>query len=68
VGGYPLIPAFFVVSCAAIVINQIAADARESAMGLFFVISGLPVYYLWARKRAVEAREEPQGDWPGAHH
>jgi basic amino acid/polyamine antiporter, APA family len=51
VWGYPLIPALFILACTAIVANQIAADPRESAIGLLFVIAGLPVYYLWARMR-----------------
>ncbi|HKO04256.1 MAG TPA: amino acid permease [Candidatus Acidoferrales bacterium] len=49
VWGYPLVPALFVVACAAIVANQFGADPRESALGLLFVIAGLPVYYLWTR-------------------
>jgi basic amino acid/polyamine antiporter, APA family len=49
VWGYPLVPALFVVACAAIIANQFAADPRESALGLLFVIAGLPVYYLWTR-------------------
>jgi APA family basic amino acid/polyamine antiporter len=63
VWGYPLIPALFVAACAAIVANQIAADPRESALGLLFVIAGLPVYYLWAR---LAPREK--GDPDRAHH
>jgi basic amino acid/polyamine antiporter, APA family len=51
VWGYPVIPSLFIVASSAIVANQIAAEPRESAMGLFFVIAGLPVYYLWARIR-----------------
>jgi basic amino acid/polyamine antiporter, APA family len=49
VWGYPLVPALFVVACACIVANQIAADPRESAIGLLFVVAGLPVYYAWSR-------------------
>jgi APA family basic amino acid/polyamine antiporter len=49
VWGYPLLPALFVVSSAAIVVNQIVAQPLESAGGLLFVLLGLPVYYIWAR-------------------
>jgi basic amino acid/polyamine antiporter, APA family len=59
VWGYPLVPALFVVACAAIVANQIAAEPRESAIGLLFVIAGLPVYYLWARDRRSRAAGPP---------
>ncbi len=53
VWGYPWIPALFVAACAAIVCNQVVAEPRESAIGFLFVVSGLPVYYLWARKPRV---------------
>ncbi len=49
VWGYPILPAVFVVSTAAIVINQIIAQPVDSIGGLAFVLLGLPVYYIWAR-------------------
>ena len=54
VWGYPVAPLLFIAACAAIVINQIVADWRESAFGLLLVAAGLPVYYLWARKSAAQ--------------
>lgn len=50
VWGYPLIPALFVAACVVIVCNQVAAAPKESAVGFLFLISGWPIYYLWARK------------------
>jgi len=50
--GYPLVPLFFVVACAAIVLNQVISAPAESAFGLGVVGLGLPVYFLWARKSA----------------
>src|ERR1035437_2234008 len=52
VWGFPFLPALFVVSTAAIVLNQVIAQPLESASGLLFVLLGLPVYYIWARKPA----------------
>lgn len=49
VWGYPFVPALFVAVCAAILISEFADQPRESAVGLFIVLSGLPVYYLWAK-------------------
>jgi APA family basic amino acid/polyamine antiporter len=49
VWGYPVIPIIFVASSAYIVVNQILHDPRESAVGLAFVLAGLPFYYLWLR-------------------
>lgn len=48
--GYPLIPALFTASSLAIVANQIISNLSESVFGLSLILSGLPVYYLWARK------------------
>jgi APA family basic amino acid/polyamine antiporter len=49
VWGYPIVPALFILSSFAIVINQILSDVTESMLGLSFVLAGLPVYYLWAK-------------------
>ena len=53
VWGYPLIPALFIISSFAIVANQIVSDLRESLFGLSLVLLGLPIYYLWSRKRRI---------------
>jgi APA family basic amino acid/polyamine antiporter len=45
----PIAPLLFVAASAAIVVNQVAADVGESAIGLALVVSGLPVYWLWTR-------------------
>ncbi|MCH8874017.1 amino acid permease [candidate division KSB1 bacterium] len=49
--GYPVVPAIFILASFAIVVNQVIADPGESFFGLFFVLAGLPVYYLWVKKR-----------------
>ena len=48
--GYPFVPALFIVSSFAIVVNQILSDLSESLFGLSLVLFGVPVYYLWAKK------------------
>lgn len=47
--GYPVLPIVFAVASAAIVINQVVSDPRESAIGLAIVAVGLPVHFLWTR-------------------
>lgn len=49
VWGYPVIPAIFILSSAAIVINQIVSDPLESLLGLALVLIGLPVYLIWKK-------------------
>ena len=48
----PWLPLAFALSCAAIIVNQIAADPLNSLIGLAAVAAGLPVYYLWLAPRA----------------
>jgi APA family basic amino acid/polyamine antiporter len=49
--GFPLLPAIFVVSSAAIVLHQIVTEPMESLIGLGLVLAGLPVYWIWTRRR-----------------
>jgi APA family basic amino acid/polyamine antiporter len=46
--GYPAVPIVFIVVSLAIVINQIASDPVDSAIGLGLVAAGAPIYY-WHR-------------------
>lgn len=48
--GYPVIPVLFIISSFAIVANQIIFSPRDSLFGIFLVIIGLPIYYLWVKK------------------
>jgi APA family basic amino acid/polyamine antiporter len=48
--GYPVLPAIFIVSSLAIVVNRLINDPKEGSIGLAIVLAGLPVYYLWSRK------------------
>ena len=49
--GYPVIPALFIIASFAIAANQVLTDLRESLFGFSLVLIGLPVYYLWSKKR-----------------
>ena len=48
--GYPVVPAIFIISSFAVVVNQVVSDPKESFLGLSLVLIGLPVYYLWSKK------------------
>jgi basic amino acid/polyamine antiporter, APA family len=43
----------FLAGCAVVVGNQLAADWKESAVGLLMVCAGIPVYYFLKRSRSV---------------
>ena len=49
--GYPVVPALFIIASFAIVVNQILSDPKESLFGLSLVLVGLPMYYLWSKKK-----------------
>lgn len=48
--GYPVVPALFVASSAAIAINTIVEKPKESVAGLGLLAIGLPAYFLWRRR------------------
>jgi APA family basic amino acid/polyamine antiporter len=50
--GFPVLPAIFIVSSLAIVVNRLVNDPKEGGLGIAIVLAGLPVYYWWSRKRA----------------
>ena len=52
----PVLALVFVVSCIAIVVNQIRSDPLNSIIGLVVVAAGLPVYYFWLAPRARHTR------------
>jgi APA family basic amino acid/polyamine antiporter len=57
--GYPWVPIVFAVSAFAIVANQVAAEPKDSMLGLGMVVIGLPIYYIWARKTYTGPGREP---------
>jgi basic amino acid/polyamine antiporter, APA family len=52
---WSFVATLFIAGCAVVVGNQLAADWKESAIGLLMVAAGLPVYF-WLRSAA--QREE----------
>lgn len=52
--GYPLIPALYVVLCAAIMLDLLIVKPTFTWPGLILVLTGVPVYFVWRmRTRAV---------------
>jgi len=49
--GHPATTAFFVVACWLVVVNTLYKYPRNSAIGLGIVLAGIPVYFLWGRRR-----------------
>jgi len=57
--GFPIVPVLFALTCAAIVVNQIVSDPRESLIGLGLVLVGLPVYYVWRSAHGRDRLSQP---------
>lgn len=49
---YPVTPVLFVLAAAAIVINTIVEQPRQSAIGIGMVLLGVPAFLVWRGRRA----------------
>jgi APA family basic amino acid/polyamine antiporter len=52
VWGYPVLPAIFVGSAAAVLVSSFAGNLKDSLLGTALIFSGLPVMWLVRRQRA----------------
>ncbi len=53
--GYPLLPALYIVGTLTIMFVLFAYRTQTSWAGLFILLTGLPVYFLWRRRNAGSA-------------
>jgi APA family basic amino acid/polyamine antiporter len=53
--GYPFVPALSILAATSVVINQIRADPRGSAIGLGLILLGVPVYFVWSYRGSKKA-------------
>jgi len=51
VWGYPIVPAIVVLFSAALFINTIIARPREAGIGLVLMLTGVPMYFYFRRKK-----------------
>ncbi|MFP5386552.1 MAG: APC family permease [Bacteriovoracia bacterium] len=47
--GYPLVPLLFILVATLLLINTIFESPRESLIGLAFILSGVPVYFIFKK-------------------
>jgi basic amino acid/polyamine antiporter, APA family len=50
VWGYPVIPAFFLLFCLALVVITFFTNPREASLGVLLMLTGIPFYIYWNRK------------------
>ena len=48
--GYPVVPALFLLASLGMVANALITDPSNTGVTLAIIVTGIPVYYLWARK------------------
>ncbi len=53
VWGYPIVPAIVVIFCAVLVINTIYTRPREAAIGAALMLTGVPMYWWFTRKKNI---------------
>ena len=49
VWGYPFVPLFYIVGAILVVIALLVYRTQTTWPGLLFVLTGIPVYFLWRR-------------------
>jgi len=59
VPGYPLTPILFVLAAAAIVLNTMISQPRQSAIGIGVVLLGAPAYLVWRKGSRRLSAERP---------
>ncbi len=50
VWGYPVVPALFVLFCAALIIITCINHPREAGLGVVLMLTGVPLYFYWNSK------------------
>jgi APA family basic amino acid/polyamine antiporter len=50
VWGYPIVPALFVLFCAALIVVTCFTHPREAGLGVVLMLTGVPFYLYWNRK------------------
>ena len=62
--GYPLLPALFVATAAAVVLSVVWADPQSASRGALLLAAGIPLFYWFAIRRANERASEPtRAEW-----
>ena len=51
VWGYPIVPALFVLFCFGLVANTIVTKPREAIFGIMLILTGIPFYFYWTKKK-----------------
>ena len=50
--GYPVVPILYILAATTISIVLLLYQTKQAGPGLLIVLTGVPVYFLWKRRRA----------------
>jgi APA family basic amino acid/polyamine antiporter len=56
--GYPVVPVLFLLAATGLLVNYMWFTPRQSFIGIFLILLGLPVYYYLTRRKNGEPTEE----------
>jgi APA family basic amino acid/polyamine antiporter len=51
--GYPVVPMIFILALSGILLNTLIRRPIESMAGIALMVVGIPVYYVWNKKRGL---------------
>jgi APA family basic amino acid/polyamine antiporter len=54
--GYPVVPMIFIVALSGILLNTLIRRPVESLAGIALMAAGVPVYYVWKRRRFLNSQ------------
>lgn len=60
VWGYPVVPAIVIVFCLSLFLNTIFSRPREAAIGMILMLTGVPMYYYFKKRRDKEGLNADQ--------
>jgi len=52
VWGYPVVPALFVLFCAALIVITCITHPREAGLGVVLMLTGVPLYFYWSKNNS----------------
>lgn len=58
--GYPVVPIVFLLVAGWLLISTVTSEPKQSLIGIFLILAGLPVYYYLAAKRRKEEIENQE--------
>ena len=56
--GYPILPALYILLASLFCINLLFTQSITSIIGLGIILSGIPIYYFWNKKKTLSVNHQ----------